>query len=89
MNLKEWDWKEILKVSVIVGVISPFLTFTLSSYGAESLLIINPALGIIATGLILNKKLNVKSSWGIYLGMILTGLVSTIIDFLLEFVLVF
>lgn len=84
MTWKNMEWKEIFKVSLIVGAISQLLTFTLSSYGTSSLLIINPALGILATGLILNKKLNVKSSWGIYIGMIMTGLVSIIIGFLLK-----
>lgn len=76
------EWKEILKVSSIIGLISPFLTFTLSSYGADSSLIVNPVLGIIAAGLILNKKLDAKSSWGIYIGMILTGVISLLIDFI-------
>ncbi len=77
------DWKEILKVSTIIGVISPFLIFTLDSYGASSLLIINSALGIIATGLVLNKKLDNKSSWGIFIGMVITGLVITVINILI------
>ncbi|HII14947.1 MAG TPA: hypothetical protein HA362_01420 [Nanoarchaeota archaeon] len=82
MCWKDIEWKEILKVSLIIGVISEFLTFALSSYGASSELIVNPALGIIAAGLVLNKKLNVKSSWGIFIGMIITGVVSLIVDFL-------
>lgn len=82
MCWKDIEWKEVLKVSLIVGTISEFLTFALSSYGASSELIVNPALGIIAAGLVLNKKLNAKSSWGIFIGMIITGLVSVIVDFL-------
>ena len=68
------EWKEILKISIIVGVISSFLTFTLESYGSSTGLIINPLLGIIATGLMLNKKLSSKSEWGIFIGMILLKL---------------
>ena len=77
------QWKEVLIVSIVIGVISPFLTFTVSFYGDTSFLIVNPLLGVIAAGLILNKQLNAKSSWGIFIGMILTGLVSWIIDVLI------
>mgnify|MGYP001563456131 CR=1 FL=1 len=76
------EWKEILKISIIVGVVSSFLTFTLESYGSSASLIINPLLGVIATGLMLNKKLSNKSEWGILIGMIITGLVIVIVDFI-------
>ena len=78
------QWKEVLIVSIIIGAISPFLTFTLSFYGDASSLIVNPLLGVIAAGLVLNKQLNAKSSWGIFIGMILTGLVSWIIEIVMD-----
>ncbi len=83
MNFKKMDWKEIFKVSSIIGVVSYFLPVTLDSYGSSASLIVNPALGIIATGLVLSKKLDVNSSWGIYFGMILAGVFSIAVDFLL------
>lgn len=74
------EWKTILKVSVIIGVLSYFLTFTLNLYGADMYLQVNPLLGIIAAGLVLHKMLSVKSAWGIFIGMIITGIVFMLID---------
>ena len=68
--LEKKVWKEVVKVSVIVGVASFFLPFNLHPD-----LLVNPLLGVIATGFILSKKLDTKSSWGIGFGMIFTGLV--------------
>ena len=70
------EWKEIFIVSSIIGVISYFFTFT------NYLQISSPLFGVIAAGLVLNKKLSPKSSWGIFIGMILTGLISIILELL-------
>ncbi|MBI3033394.1 hypothetical protein HYY69_08025 [Candidatus Woesearchaeota archaeon] len=77
------EWKKIVQVSVIIGVVSYFLTFALGTYGSVTLYIrVNHLLGVIATGLVLHKMLRVKSSWGIFIGMIITGIVLTVMDML-------
>lgn len=73
MGWKDMEWKEVLKFSLIVGVISSDyvnLGDLLSAFGETTSDIINIFAGIVlvlsgvATGLILNRKLSRKSNWG-------------------------
>jgi len=85
------EWKEILKVSVILGVLG-FLAVNSSDYTNISSFISQEAFevvaflgAIIATGLILNRRLSRKSDWGIFIGMIITWLVPFVLNFFLSF----
>lgn len=85
------EWKEILKVSVISGVLG-FLAVSSSDYTNISSFVTQEAfevvafLGtIVATGLILNRRLSRKSDWGIFVGMIITWLIPLVLGFVLRF----
>jgi uncharacterized membrane protein len=70
------DWKEVFKVSVIVGVITYVLQVILA-FIAPEYVTTSTLLGPLATAFILNKK--VKDNWGVFAGIIITFLVTVII----------
>lgn len=77
------DWKEILKVSVIIGVvtlIAYYVTIEFIGKGAvdffNNLILIG---GVVATGFILSQRLNKKEGWGIPLGMLITFLIPYVV----------
>ncbi|MCH7850483.1 MAG: hypothetical protein IH845_02460 [Nanoarchaeota archaeon] len=75
------EWKVILKYSGIIGVIIGLLNEVYWS--------LDPGLlvgGLIATGLILNRKLK-KDDWGIFVGVLVTIVVYDIMLTLLDLVL--
>ncbi|MEW5896412.1 MAG: hypothetical protein AB1668_01860 [Nanoarchaeota archaeon] len=75
------DWKELFKVSVIVGVIVYLLQVILAFMSSEHV-VTSTLLGPLATAFILNKK--VKDNWSILTGIIVTFLVTVIIAVLLD-----
>ena len=92
MKLKSTNWKEILKVSLIVGVLA-FLAVhsadytNLSSFVSHEAFETTAYLGaLVTTGLILHRKLDKNADWGILVGMIITWLVPLIIDLLLSLI---
>ncbi len=93
MFWKEIEWKEVLQVSVISGVLGFFAVHSsdytnLSSFVSREAFEVVAFLGaIIAAGLVLNRRLSRKSDWGVLVGMIITWLVPLILDLLLSFLL--
>ncbi len=90
------EWKEVLKVSSIIGIISFFgvnsedyvnLGSLLGRFGGSEVLNIFSGIILIlsgvAAGLILNRRLDRKSDWGIYIGMIITWLIPFLIALIL------
>ncbi len=76
------DWKGILKVSVISGVVTYFLwlLFAMFNIGRDNLYL--PLIfAFIATGFILNRRLK-KEDWGLLIGMVLASLVILMLHFL-------
>ncbi|MEK6970002.1 MAG: hypothetical protein AABW48_06255 [Nanoarchaeota archaeon] len=75
------DWKEIFKVSGILGVVS-YVLFILTDVMGGNWNVEIAVVGLVGTGLILNRRLNRKEDWGIVIGMIISMLVCIIISYL-------
>ena len=75
------DWKEVFKVSVIAGVVTYLLQIILA-FMSNQHVIVSTLLGPLATSFILNKKL--KDNWSVFVGIIVTFLVTVILAVLLD-----
>ncbi|MCH7850663.1 MAG: hypothetical protein IH845_03410 [Nanoarchaeota archaeon] len=77
--LKKGELNEIVKVSLVVSLVmivfSFFSLFLLDTWTTGDNIIWDLAFAVIATGLILHKRLDKNSSWGIYIGMLATGVI--------------
>ena len=86
------DWKEVFKVSVIVGILT-FLAVNSSDYtdlgdfvSHQTFEAVAFLSGILTTGFMLNRKLDKKSDWGILIGVIVTWLVPLVLQLLITLV---
>lgn len=75
------NWKEVFKVSVIIGVITYLFQIVLAFLSSEHV-VSSTILGPLATAFVLNKK--VKDNWGIFTGIIVTFLVTVIMAVVLD-----
>ena len=82
------NWKEILKVSVVVAVTVVVIQFLLGLLGPVEGLhlvwdIVTFVGGLLATGLILNRRLK-KEDWSILVGIFATIVITVVIDLILD-----
>ena len=77
------NWKEIFKVSSILGVIY-FVLLVLTDLVEGDWVVEITVICLMSTGLILNRRLNKKDDWGIVIGMIISLLVLMILSYLIR-----
>lgn len=76
------DWKEIFKVSSILGAVY-FVLLVLTDLVEGDWIVEISVISLVGVGLILNRRLGKKDDWGIVIGMIVSLVVFMILSFLI------